>query len=286
MNLDFAHLHQRYLTGTAGPRGWEFIPAHEEHPGRDRYLSSYQVFSNNALSLSLLIRNTMEDGRASSAMPLLSLAFSNKANGRYLLAGDPGKVVLPIYLEQAIPLFAALRGRQKLTRIDILRRGVSPKHLKILAVGSGGGSAARFTATAYTTDEDGTHLQIEVALGPEHVVHLQAHILALIQLHYPWMEQRTAADILLSAAHPAEVVPSSPETTPLQLPQAEESPPDRERAARAIFAIGIHRWPAGRRDVVRHIQENFSAAEMDRLVKAGNRDDWSVWDEVANSLTA
>lgn len=283
MNLDFAHLHQRYLTGKPGSQGWEYLPAHEESPGKDRYLSSYQVFSNNAVSLSLLIRNTIENGRATTAMPLLSLAFSNKRDGKYLLAGDPGKVVLPLYLEQAIPLFAALRGRQSGTSIDILRRGVPPKHLKILP--GRGGSAGRYMASAFTTDEDGINHRIEVALGPEHVFHLQSHIVALVQLHYPWMEQRTAADILLSSAHPAEPSSSAPSGDEPLARQPEPAPPDRDRAQRAIHAIGVHRWPAGRRDVVRHIQESFSAEEMDRLIKAGNHDDWTLWDEIANSLT-
>ena len=282
MNLDFAHLHQRYLTGQNSPQGWEFKPANEAAPGKDLYLQSYQVFSNNAVSFSLLIRNIFEKNRATGAMPLISLAFSNKRDGKYPLMEDPGKIVLPIYLEQAIPLFSTLRGRHEATSIDILRKGVTPKHLQILK--GRGDSGARFIIVAYSTDKDGPN-RIEVALSPEHVFHLQAHILALVQLHYPWMEQRTAADILLSSAHPAEAAsrPRGAETP--SVAKAEPAPPDKIRAQRAILAIGANRWPAARMDVVKHIQDNFSAAEMDRLIKAGNRDDWSLWNEVANSLT-
>jgi hypothetical protein len=295
VNINFEELHTQFLKGSKTPHGWLYTPANPSKPGADLYVASYQAFSNNALSISLLIRNTFDrDGNATAAAPLVSLAFSHRHKGRYLLSSDPDKVVIPIYLEQAIQLFAMLRGRSPSVHIEIVRPGVPPKYLKGFP---SSGAMSRFNLKAFTTDEDDAHYSVDMALAPEHVFQLQAYLIALGKLMHPWMDQRTITELFLSSSMPNEdSVPATAVTRPAQAssgiqvddsPRAKgpaEQPLDPIRVTKAIFAVGVNKWPKRRRDVIRYIQDTASVETMDQLIRAGNSGDFTEWDRIASLM--
>lgn len=290
MLIDFEVLHSQLLVGRRGEGGWFFTPAHNKRPGADLYVASHQCFSNNGLNISLIIRNTMdEQQRATSADPLVALAFSHKIDGKYLLAKDPNRVVVPLYLNEVIQLFAMLSGAVPTATIEVHRPSVAPKVLKGWAARN---DLSRYVLKAYTVDEDGTHHSVDVALAPDHVFKLQAFLLAYGCLCHPWMTQESIRSFYLSSAigmkesSQQEVQQSQLESPPASRsddkpPRSVSQPATREHVTRAVFAVGVNKWPKARRDVIRHIQETASIEAMDRLIRAGNLGDFSEWDRIS-----
>jgi hypothetical protein len=291
MNLDFAGIHRDLLTGSSTPSGWAFKPANPNRPGSDLYVASHQIFSNHGLCVSLLIRNGLSPERTPiSATPLVSLAFSRKVDGAYLLARDTSKIIIPIYLAEAIQLFACLAGEMPTVLFDVVRPGVPQKHLRC---GPAADQAYRFLLSAYQMDSDSQQSRIDVAITQVDVFHIQAYLLALGRLVYPWMETTVIADLYRSssvARQPQERRGEDPQSEP-QMQAIQEQAVDRvgqqpraidpDRISKAVFAVGINKWPAKRRDVIRHIQETATFPAMDRLIQAGNAGDFSEWDRIA-----
>lgn len=303
MNLNFEQLHREFLTGRNGPSGWHFTPANSTRPGADYYVASHQIFSNNALNVSLLIRNTMDGkGIVTGASPLLALALSSKVDGKYPLSKDPNKIVFPVSLDQAIEMYAFLCGDAEGLSIEAVRPGIPPKLLNGYQATHSG--VFRFILKAHTTEPDNGYQQVDIALTAEHVFHLQAFMLALGALVYPWMSLEMISQLYLSAAGQGAIkAPRSEQQAPrLAKPndpsagqpnvtgqdehvvQAPNDEKDIERVSKAVFGVGINKWPAKRRDVIRYIQETASVEQMDRLIKAGNRGDFTEWNNIASLM--
>ena len=292
MNLDFAGIHRDLLTGTSTPAGWAFKPANPTRPGSDLYVASHQIFSNHGLCVSLLIRNGLSpDKTPITATPLVSLAFSRKEGGRYLLANDTSKIIIPIYLSEAMQLFSCLAGDIPMVLLDVVRPGLPQKHLRCSPAAD---QAYRYLMSAYQTDSDDFQNRVDVAISHTDVFHIQAHLLALGRLTYPWMETTVIADLFRSSSAvraTQEEVPAAPQPHMPATVRAGSSGVETQskgvdpvRISKAIFAVGINKWPKQRRDVIRHIQENLTFAAMDRLIQAGNAGDFSEWDRIASEL--
>lgn len=293
--IDFAAVHERYLKGRKEGLHWVFTPVNPETPVSGIYLSSYQVFSSNAVGLGLYLRNDVDaEGRAVKVFSGLKLLFSHKVHNKYPLAKDENRISLTLDIGAVRSFYAWLIGAQPGFQYDIVRPGASPKQI------SGFESDLVFPLTLRATEFSPStgHRLIDVGLSDTDIFHCQMHCIALAKLLYPSVSDTAIVQHLVprvkfnahafalpsvadSAGKPDEQDPSSTAAEPgIRRERAEK--PSNEQMARAIYGVGKNKWPAQDIQTIKYIQESSTPEAMDRLIKAGNSGDFTEWDRIYN----
>lgn len=303
MLIDFADAHRQYLVGFAGDNGWEFTPVNPSNHEAGRYFASHQIFSSHALGLALCIRNGVSrEGVATSASAGLKLSFSHRHRGNYLLNKDQNKITLTLGINGAGSLYSWLRGRSPTFNHEIVRPNAPPKLLTGFEL-KGGQFDKIIRATQY--GDTGEATLIEVGLSQEHIFHLQMYCIGLGRLLYPSISDAAIMEHLVcmtgvppEAGTPDAEPPSARAEDPgnallggqsadyesvggqaLLAPSSTDAGLARQR--KAIYAVGVSKWPAKRKDVITYIQDSGTPDGLNRLIQEGNAGDFSGWDRLA-----
>lgn len=294
--IDFSAVHERYLRGRMEGEHWVFTPVNPEKPVSGIHLSTYQVFSSNAVGLGLYLRNEVDsERRATKVFAGLKLLFSHKVHNKYLLAKDENRLSLTLDIGAVRQLYAWLIGAQPGFLYDLVRPGSSPRQI------SGFESDLAFPLTLRATEfsPSSGHSQIDVGLSDTDIFHFQMYCIALAKLLYPSISDTAIVQHLVprmkskrdeaSGQRPEPVYAgkaldndsSAPAPNPGQRVVQGEGPP-KERMARAIYGVGKNKWPAQDIQTIKYIQDSSTPEAMDRLIKAGNSGDFSEWDRIHN----
>lgn len=293
MLIDFTAVHERFLKGRKEGGCWIFTPVNPDRPVSGIHLSSYQVFSSNAVGLGLYLRNEFDgDGRAIKVFAGLKLLFSHKVHNKYLLAKDENRISLTLDIGAVRPFYAWLIGSQPGFLYDLVRPGSSPMQI------SGFESDLTFPLTLRAAEfsQNGGYRKIDVGLSDTDIFHLQMHCLALAKLLYPSISDTAIVQHLLPrrssqrepAHQPAGQAPTD-SVVDISASQALPGPearleqgegPSKERMSLAIFGVGKNKWPAKDIQTIKYIQDYSTPEAMDRLIKAGNSGDFTEWDRI------
>jgi hypothetical protein len=301
--IDFAKAHKEYLQGRSEGGQWIFNLANPQKPAAWKHLASHQIFSNNALGLAIAVRNQVsENGSATAVFAGMRLSFSSKIAGRYPLKNDPGKISITLGLDAVRYLYSWLKGQQTTFRYDMTRKGEHPKSV------TGFNANTQFTHTLRiaSTENDGSRSQVEIGLDAGDTFAISMFCVGFAQLLYPSFSSELIADQLLVRGQSPEL--STQAVEKVFLPHANDiSDPDRNqsstnlelledrgghegpspgrlKAQKAVYAVGINKWPHRNLKVIEYIQETASIEAMDRLIKAGNRGDFSDWERLEGFL--
>ncbi len=297
MLIDFAKAHHEYLQGWSENGCWVFKVANPTNPLAWKHLASHQIFSNNALGLAIAVRNDVTDkGAAKAVFTSLRMNFSSKVGGRYPLKNDPSKVSLTLGIESVRYLYSWLRGHQPTFRYDLIRKGETPKSLY------GFRSDSHFThmLRVSTSTSDGSTHQIDVGLDAGHTFAIVMFCVGFAQLLYPSFSSQLIAEHLLidhkdiAAGKGSQESPENhSHANTIGGPtydrdvqggtQAHSMPatsPERQKAQKAIYAVGMNKWDRKDLQVIEYIQQSAASDVMDRLIKAGNRGDFTEWERL------
>ncbi|MAG65499.1 MAG: hypothetical protein CMK74_06450 [Pseudomonadales bacterium] len=293
MLIDFAAAHKTYLQGRSEQGQWVFNLANPGNPRAWKHLASHQIFSNHALGIALAVRNEVSDtGKATAAFTGLRLSFSSKVNGRYPLMQDPGKISVTLGIEGVRYLYSWLRGYQSTFSYDLVRRDKAPISL------SGFESDSHFTHTlrATTTAVDGAQTRIDVGLNAGDTFSMTMFCVGFAQLLYPSITSDLVASHLLVAGTPERTSAQEPPqphhshakgslaesqgSQPLEECITQPASLERSKVQRAIYAVGMSKWKRQNLQVIEYIQQTASIERMDELIKAGNRGDFSGWENL------
>lgn len=320
MLIDFTAVHSQYLIGSSDRGKWVFAPANPRNPMAGRYLASAQVFSNNALGVAIYLRNEIDDaGAAVAVFTGLKLSFSNKINGRYALNNDPDKVSITLDVAGVRHLYTWLQGGSHSFHHEVVRQGAAPKVIN--GYRTSGGQFSH-TLRIMTTGHSGKPAKVDVGLGVGDVFTLSMYCIGYAKLLFPSIDGGLIDKLLLvpsgegEAHHAGGVATNLPHAgtsgagthlyapgrptpadeaapvlghgggapSPIEIREDTPPTPDLMRAQKAIFAVGVNKWSRRNRSVIEFIQANATAEAMDRMIKAGNRGDFSEWDRLAEKL--
>lgn len=312
MLIDFAQAHAKWLVGKSENIRWVFEPVNLQNPLAGKHLASHQIFSNNALGVAVYLRNEIaDDGKAVAVFSALKLSFSHKAGARYLLNNDPEKVSLSLDIGGVRQLYTWLQGSTDTFRVEIARKGAPPK--AIYGFRLKGGQFSRVLKASATLG-CGKQVIVDVGLGYGDLFALSMYCVGFAKLLYPAIDSQVIERLLTipgesvglkhSESEPElfphaktfsvddlPTMPSPEHSQPLEAMRntrglelrAVATPPDAGliRAQKAIFAVGINKWPQKCRSVIEYIQSGATLEAMDRLIKAGNAGDFTEWNRIA-----
>lgn len=299
MLIDFTAAHKAYLQGRSEGGRWVFNRANDNNPRAWKHLASHQIFSNNALGIAIAVRNDVsERGEATAVFSGLRLSFSSQVDGRYPLMQDPGKLSVTLDIEAVRYLYSWLMGHQPTFRYDVTRRGKQPISI------TGFASDSHFTHTlrASTAAGDGAYNQIAVGLNAGDTFSITMFCVGFAQLLYPsFSSELIASHLLVTCSAPRETAPQANSDNYLShangsldtgqgTHQPEQDRPSEisselAKAQKAIYAVGMSKWERRNRQVIEYIQQTASAEEMDQLIKAGNKGDFSGWNKLEALIT-
>lgn len=294
MLINFAEKHRQYLIAQEQEDGcWAYTPVNPDNGNAGIYLSNHQIFSNAALGLGVYLRNEMNSGVAVKVHAGLKLLFSRAVNGRFALHNDPGHISITLDIGGVIPFYQWLSGDTATLRYEEPRR--RREHYRMLT-GFQAGQAFEMTLRASLTDgTTGDMRTIEVGLSSADIFHLQAHCAGLAKLLYPTLSDglltthlrrgvgaRQATQSAGPAGHPT---PALSDGMASQAPAGNGSRRDPTNCSRAVYGVGMGKWPRRHLPTIEFIQSQ-SVEQMDALIKAGNSGDFSGWDSIYSRLTS
>lgn len=281
--IDFVETHRKYLQGEMTPLGWSFEPIHPARNASAVYLSNYTAFSTNALLVAISVRNDFnEHGLAVKAHAGLIMVFSRKVDGAYLLSKDPERISITLDMGGVRSLYAWLAGREASFVYESLRPGAPRK----LIEGTEGavGSDLQLSAEDYLGQK--VRGRISLFLSATDIFHIQMHCLGLAKLLYPSISDSALIEHLIP--RPNHLVPPptpAQNAAPLDGPTAEAGTYSIQERRRAVYAVGMNKWPKRNVETIEHIQQS-SEAIMDSLIRAGNAGDFSGWDRLYSFMTS
>lgn len=297
MLIDFDNYHRTYLVGHSEGGFWRFTPANQNDPRKGVYLSSHQVFSNNALQIALSLYNSVDGGgHCVGVSHCLYLLFSRKQEGKYLLSGDTGRLSFHLDIGIAGELYDLALGHSDTFCYRVVRSGKAPKSITGKAVYRDG---RRVVALRADTAREGRAHSIEVEMDRSATIALGAHCIGYGRLLYPSLSD-VAVQSLLSTPVPyfracaenagvnqpssneqVSVLPSHKASHPSNnSPVSASSSPSQAlvKLRSAVWAIGKQKWPGMELVALQAIQRLEDAAQLQELVDSGNKGDFRGWD--------
>lgn len=284
MNIDFQSIHERYLTAQQVGDQWLYRLANHINPKSGKQLVSHQVFSNHGLQAGITIYNTtFSSDTAQSVSHALTLTFSRKVDGKYLLRNDDGRISFYLDLGHAKALYRFVMGLDASLHIRLVRSGRAPKSL--FGACSAGAETHCLTLTA---DEKAS---ISVQLSDTDSLAIASFAIGYGRLLYPSLSDVAIQQMFMSGrgrvracAEAHQEIESSPprdfracaESLPAENHIVESA--QRARLKKAIWAIGQNKWPSMRIEALQKIQMTASDAELQRLVDQGNDCQFQAWD--------
>lgn len=306
MFIDFAGFHARHLVSRRVGNQWLYEPVNPQNPYSGKHLSSHQIFSNAALGVALYVRNQFDpDDQAVGVFTALKLSFSRKVDGSYLLAKDKQHTSVSLDLHGVRQLFTWVQGKQQTFRAEIVKPGSHPKSVSGYRMQDGQFPHA-LKVIGHTSN--GEQVAIDVGLSDGDLFILSMYCVSYCMLLYPSIDGSVIERLLAipqvtggegthtveKFAHAQtfdsaedlhiEAVSKSSANASLAL---EQRPVDQlpsaeiKKQQRAIYAVGMSKWPQRNLAAIEFIQESATQEAMDRLIKAGNAGDFSEWDKIA-----
>lgn len=280
MIIDFEDAHSRYLVARRDGSDWCYVPVNESKKA-GLHLCSHQVFSTNGLGMALYLRNSYTNEKATRVHTSVKLRFSNKVDGEYLLAKDKYGISVELSIGAAGMLYDWLTYGESRFRYEVPTPSGATKALEGFVTEDG---TPILRISEYRSHEGWN--KIDVTLDSEACFHLKMHCIALGRLLYPTLGSDAVIACMRPQRRPAgwgKDSESNPTTqTPGQtIKPAQVSSDVAAGRRKGVFAVGINKWPAKRRDVIEHIQHNYNPDDHDRLIKSGNAGDFSEWDKIA-----
>lgn len=312
MLVDFAAYHDRHLVSRRVGDQWLYEPVNPRNPLSGTHLASHQIFSNHGLGVALYVRNQLdEECRSVGVFVALKLSFSRKVKGTYLLSKDEGHVSVALDIHGVRHLYTWVTGKQLTFRTDIVKPGATPKTVTGYRMQSG-----QFPHALKVSGQSaaGDQVIIDVGLSDGDLFTLAMFCIGFCRLLYPAIEGSVIERLLAipqvvaspvqgqgegstheKFAHAQTFEPSNNQSesdrqpsytakTPQSLEQRPDEmvpTPDMLKQQKAIFAVGMSKWPQKNRAAIEYIQEVATPEAMDRLIKAGNAYDFSEWDKIA-----
>lgn len=297
MLIDFDNYHRTYLVGYSESGAWRFKPANQSDPRKGKYLSSHQVFSNNALQIALSIYNTVDGaGHCVGVSHCLYLLFSRKQEGKYLLSSDTSRLNFHLDIGIAGELYDLALGHSDTFCYRVVRTGRPPKSIFGKAVYRDG---RRVVTLRADTAREGRAHSIEVEMDRSATIALGAHCIGYGRLLYPSLSDAAVHSLLSTpvpyfracAENPGVNQPSSneqaiaspchrtahpPNTAPVSGPNSSNHAVAKLRSA--VWAIGKQKWPRMELQALQAIQRLEDAAHLQELVDSGNQGDFRGWD--------
>lgn len=282
MLMHFENLHATYLVGRSERGAWVFTPANDRDPAQGTIVHSHQIFSNNALQVSISIYNRLDKGVCVGVGHCLLLKFTHRIDNKYLLTSDPNPVVMHLDIGAVSQLYSWLCGAAETLSHRFVRPGKSPKSLFSVTSDLPGGSLG-LTAEAST---DGTAVRIGVALDRSAVFALSAACIGYGRLLYPSLSDG-AVIVLLSAPTPktracadfsSERQSDEPGLTSLVRSVNSVSPEALNKLRKTIWAIGNQKWPLKNLEALKRIQTLSDPGQLQGLIDEGNKGEFSSWD--------
>lgn len=308
MLVDFAEYHARHLVSRKAGDQWLYDPVNPRNPHNGKHVASRQIFSNNALGVALYVRNQLDsEFRAVGVFTALKLSFSRKVEGTYLLNKDEKHLSLALDIHGVRQLYTWVQGIQQTFRSEIVKPGTPPKSITGYRMQSG---QFPHSLKAIGHTSSGEQAIIDVGLSDGDLFTLAMYCIGYCKLLYPSIDgaviERLLAIPQIAAARgegggteekfvhaqtsdshadiPETVSPPRSSVEQMEL----ERRPDEMipttlmlRAQKAIFAIGMQKWPKKNRAAIEYIQDVATHAAMDRLIKAANTGDFTEWDKIA-----
>lgn len=308
MLVDFAEFHAKHLVVRRVGEAWLYEPVNPRNPHSGKHLASHQIFSNNAMGVALYVRNQLDSNfNAVGVFTALKLSFSRKIDGNYLLAKDDNHISVALDIHGVRQLYTWVTGNQLTFRTEVIKPGSKTKALIGYRMQSGQFPHALKVLGESST---GTQVIIDVGLSDGDLFTLAMFCIGFCKLLYPVIDgsviERLLAIPLVSVvpeegggnekfvhAQAFEQAPSWQPTNIAQsnsakaAPRLEQRPDEMTLTAailnqqKAIFAVGMQKWPQKNRATIEYIQEVATPEAMDRLIKAGNAHDFSEWDRIA-----
>lgn len=288
MLIDYENIHRTYLVGRYVGDNWEFEPTHVRDPRKGMIVSSYTVFSNNALQLSIHLYNRVnEGGRCIGVSHCLLLCFSRKVDGGYKLSNDEDRITFHLDLGVAAELYALAVGHTGQCSYRAVRKGQAVKSIEAVEVIRDG---RRIVTIRATGGSEGRRNSIEIDLGKTDLIALAAHCVGYARVLYPSLSD-TAVQELLSAtslnsracAENQDAPTEAPSSTTHELKANHQCPSgassaDFGKLRRVIWAIGNQKWPDMRLDVLQRIQQLEDASLLQELINEANAQNFTRWD--------
>lgn len=303
--IDFEGFHAKHMVSKAVGNQWLYEPVNPRNPFSGKHLSTHQIFSNAALGVALYVRNRFDhDDQAIGVFAALKLSFSRKVDGRYLLAKDEQCTSISLDIHGVRQLFTWVQGKHQSFHAEIVKPGSHPKSVSGYRMESGQFPHA-LKVIGHTTNGD--RVSIDVGLSDGDLFTLSMYCVAYCKLLYPSIDASVIERLLVipeiragegnqmaerfahaqtsdSAEDFQDETHSKPSGNGQILEQrASDQLPNAEikKQQKAIYAVGMSKWPQRNIATIEFIQESATQAAMDRLIKAGNAGDFSEWDKIA-----
>ena len=310
MLVDFAGYHTKHLVSRKVGGQWLYEPVNPQNPYSGKHLASEQIFSNHGLGVALYVRNQLDDAyKAVGVFTALKLSFSRKVDGTYLLSKDVNHISVALDLHGVRQLYTWATGSQMDLRTEIVKPGASPK--TVIGYRMDRGGQFPHALKVIGPNSTGEQVVIDVGLNDGDLFTIAMFCIGYCKLLYPVIDgsviERLLAIPQVSAATgegdtsekfvhaqtsepaPNHLSASAPQDrlndkAPLTLEQRPDDvlpTPGIFKQQKAIFAVGMNKWPKKNRATIEYIQEVATPEAMDRLIKAGNAGDFTEWDKVA-----
>ena len=306
MLIDFSGFHARHLVSRREGHQWLYEPVNPQNPYSGKHLSSHQIFSNNALGIALYVRNQFNPAdQAVGVFTALKLSFSRKVDGTYLLTKDEQHTSISLDIHGVRQLFTWVQGKRQTFKAEIVKPGSHPKSVSGYRMEAGQFPHA---LKLIGNTPQGVQVVIDVGLSDGDLFTLAMYCISYCMLLYPSIDGSVIERLLVipnvkagegvhntkEFAH-AQTIDSEPEVHLDAIPKPsvntrmafEQRPADQlpsteiKRQQKAVYAVGMSKWPQRNRATIEFIQETATQEAMDRLIKAGNAGDFSEWDKIA-----
>lgn len=273
----------QYLTASIAGTGQDGHTVPLLNPGKPRsgiHLCDHMIFNaGKSLLCAAYFRNTFDNGNETpkGIKACLKLIFNS------------GQVVESLEIDPTYfsEIHKVLVGRSKSTAINTKDKSYS-KSLRIFHGDS---------STALVAQISSDKVNISISLQAMDIVHLQALMMTVLKVHYPWLSDAVMYQFLSHERgyHHTENAPQQ------GFEQEGAEPPDlnekelewtgdpgeaycTEKQRRAIYAIGINNGFPADSAVVVWLQENLKVSAANALIRQANQGDLSFFERAENQL--
>jgi hypothetical protein len=239
------------------------------------HLYQHQIFNHSGLGVVLFVRNTFTPkGNIPSGVKVcLKLIATRKLGSQgYSQPNDKvNNIVFEISKNEIANLYAFIHNNREYYSFEVANGAIVDKKLELF-------KSLNEKGIIFGSFKDESK-ELKVSLDRETIFALSYVCLSVYKIHYPNVSDDFINNNIFNHSFSNdEAVTESVREVKDDVFGLNEADRITSKQSMAIYAIGINKWPSKNEDVIDVLREILSFKAADKMIKAANKGDFSLFD--------
>jgi hypothetical protein len=251
------------------------------------HLLHHQIFNTNGLAVILYCRNSFDQKSNALKGTVSCLKFIGTKSlpaGGYASAKNENdkhnRISLEVGLGDVVDLYQVLCGSSTSFKYDVIKSNTPKKTLRL-----------RVTSNGFFISMTSNPLHLDINISAADCLAIQAISIALYKIKYPFISDVVIHEMLAGRKkfeHDSSIDAIQKTDEPLQDNDdifGFNEKPISEMQKKALWAIGKNKWPTRCEATVQTMQKKIGTLAADKIVKAANKGDFTLFDEAKRRIS-